>query len=120
VSTVCAKVSKATELVSRPSPIVAFPHGSRHSGTMTSPTATDAAAAVARAIHLRRALPPPSMRRALREANGISAAQLAGTMGVTRQAVSKWELGRRSPSGPLLEAYVAVLDELAASLRDAS
>jgi DNA-binding transcriptional regulator YiaG len=41
-------------------------------------------------------------------------------MGVTRQTVSKWELGRRTPSGPLLEAYVAVLDELAASLREAS
>jgi DNA-binding transcriptional regulator YiaG len=82
---------------------------------MTSPTAsqaTDAAAAVARAIHLRRALPPPSMRRALREANGISAAELARPLKVSRQTVSKWELGRRTPSGPLLEAYVAVLDEL--------
>jgi DNA-binding transcriptional regulator YiaG len=90
---------------------------------MTSTTALqapDAAAAVARAIHLRRALPAPSMRRALREANGISAAELARPMGVTRQTVSKWELGRRTPSGPLLEAYVAVLDELAASLREAS
>lgn len=87
---------------------------------MTSPTATDAAAAVARAIHLKRALPPPTMRRALREASGISAAQLAGTMGVTRQAVSKWELGRRTPSGSLLEAYVAVLDELASSFRETS
>ena len=34
-------------------------------------------------------------------------------MGVTRQAVSKYERGLRTPRGQLLEAYVAVLHELA-------
>jgi transcriptional regulator with XRE-family HTH domain len=60
------------------------------------------------------------MRRALREANRISAAELARPLGVTRQTVSKWECGKRTPRGELLAAYVAVLDELAASLREAS
>lgn len=52
------------------------------------------------------------MRRALRASSGLSAAELAGMLGVTRQAVSKWERGKRTPRGQLLEAYVAVLQEL--------
>jgi transcriptional regulator with XRE-family HTH domain len=52
------------------------------------------------------------MRKAIREGSGLSAAYVAGELGVTRQAVSHWECGVRTPRGPLLEAYVAVLDEL--------
>jgi DNA-binding transcriptional regulator YiaG len=56
------------------------------------------------------------MRRALREANGLSGADLAKPLHVTRQTVSKWESGKRTPRGELLEAYVAVLEELAAAM----
>lgn len=73
-----------------------------------------AAAAVAERVRLRRRLPSPQMRRAIRISSGLSAAELAGLMGVTRQAVSKWERGDRTPRGSHLEAYVAVLDELSA------
>jgi DNA-binding transcriptional regulator YiaG len=105
-------MDKPTELMSRLSSIVADNHGSRHCGTVT----TTAAAAVAEQIHIRRKLPPPQVRRALREANGLSAADLARPLHVTRQAVSKWECGKRTPRGELLQAYLAVLDELAAAL----
>jgi transcriptional regulator with XRE-family HTH domain len=54
------------------------------------------------------------MRRALRASSGLSAAELAGMIGVTRQAMSKYERGLRTPRGQLLEAYIAVLQELAA------
>jgi transcriptional regulator with XRE-family HTH domain len=33
-------------------------------------------------------------------------------LGVTRQAVSKYERGKRTPRGQLLEAYIAVLEEM--------
>lgn len=77
-----------------------------------------AAAAVAQRLQSRRRLPSPAMRRALRQSSGLSAAELAELMGVTRQAVSKWERGVRTPRGPHLEAYIAVLDELAVDRRE--
>ncbi len=71
-----------------------------------------AVAAVAERVRLRRRLPSPQMCRAIRASSGLSAAELADLMGVTRQAVSKWERGIRTPRGAHLEAYVAVLEEL--------
>lgn len=53
------------------------------------------------------------MRRALRVTAGLSAAELAASLGVTRQAVSKWERGERHPRGQHLVAYVNALDVLA-------
>jgi transcriptional regulator with XRE-family HTH domain len=53
------------------------------------------------------------MRRALRASAGLSAADITKGLGVTRQAVSKWERGTRTPRSQLLEAYIAVLEELA-------
>lgn len=72
-----------------------------------------AVAAVAEQIMLRRALPPPQMRRAIRQAAGFSAAEVASLMGVTRQAVGKWERGERMPRGDCLKVYVEVLKVLA-------
>ena len=80
---------------------------------MTTTVAADAAVAqIGAAARLRRRLPPPALRRAIREASGLSAAQVALPLGVTRQTLSNWERGTRTPSGPYLEAYIAVLDEL--------
>lgn len=53
------------------------------------------------------------MRRALREAAGISAAELAQDLSVSRQAVAQWERGERTPRGAHLEAYVQALETLA-------
>jgi transcriptional regulator with XRE-family HTH domain len=60
-------------------------------------------------IRARRQLPPPPTRRALREASGLSGADVARAMGVTRQAVSNWERGLRDPRGATLDAYLEVL-----------
>jgi transcriptional regulator with XRE-family HTH domain len=60
------------------------------------------------------------MRRALRESAGLSAAELATEIGVTRQAVANWERGLRTPRGKNLVDYVSVLEQLATIDRDAS
>jgi transcriptional regulator with XRE-family HTH domain len=57
------------------------------------------------------------MRRALRVDAGISAAELAQDLGVSRQAVAQWERGERTPRGKYLEAYVEALDALADETR---
>ena len=59
-----------------------------------------------------RELPSPETRRALRREAGLSLADIGRAVGVTRQAVSGWESGRRTPRGHLLVAYVAVLRQL--------
>lgn len=60
-------------------------------------------------VRARRELPSPEMRRALRKAAGASLAEVAEAVGVTRQAVSMWELGQRSPRPTHLPAYLEVL-----------
>lgn len=88
---------------------------------MTSPSqGTRAATAVVERMALRRRLPTPQMRRALRVSSGLSAAEVAVTLGVTRQAISRWERGEREPRGPQLSAYVAVLDAIATHDRGAA
>jgi DNA-binding transcriptional regulator YiaG len=62
-----------------------------------------------RRVKARRELPPPETQRALRRAAGASLADVAKVVGTTRQAVSLWELGRRSPTGGRLDAYLEVL-----------
>ncbi|MCU1592172.1 MAG: polymerase subunit sigma-24 [Frankiales bacterium] len=54
-------------------------------------------------------LPPPRTRRALRQAAGLSTEQLGHVLGVTRQTVSNWETGRRTPRGEQLVAYLEAL-----------
>lgn len=61
---------------------------------------------------IRRDLPPPSMRRALRKAAGVSLSEVAAIIGVTRQAVALWEGGDRTPRGTNLDEYARVLREL--------
>lgn len=53
--------------------------------------------------------PVPERLREARLARGYTTAQLAEALGVTRQAVSKFELGHMRPSGPILAKIVEVL-----------
>ena len=73
-----------------------------------------AARNVAALASLRRRLPPPAMRKALRKGSGLTLAQVATSIGdVTPQAIGLWESGKRTPRKDLLGAYVAVLEQLA-------
>lgn len=63
---------------------------------------------------LRRSLPPPEVRRDIRQRAGVSQRTLADELGVTRATVSRWEAGRRTPAGPLLAHYSEVLQQLTA------
>jgi transcriptional regulator with XRE-family HTH domain len=64
----------------------------------------------------RRRLPSPEQRRALRERAGISQAEVASALGVHRITVTRWETGQRVPGDEKLEAYVQLLDRLAAEV----
>ena len=68
---------------------------------------------LAERIAARRDLPPPAVRRALREASGVSRADVAEAVGCTAAAVGHWETGRRQPRPVHLPAYVTVLKLLA-------
>ena len=43
--------------------------------------------------------PPPSTRKVLRADAGLTLAEIAGQLGVTKQALWYWEAGLRQPSG---------------------
>lgn len=67
---------------------------------------------IADSVRLNRRLPSPALRRAIRSDAGLTVAEVADAVGVTRQAVNNWERGARSPRGAALRSYVAVLDEI--------
>lgn len=60
-------------------------------------------------LQARRDLPPPEMRRLLRKAAGASQQDVARVLDVTRQSISLWEHGTRTPRGANLDAYLEVL-----------
>ncbi|WUH88788.1 helix-turn-helix transcriptional regulator [Streptomyces sp. NBC_00433] len=60
------------------------------------------------------ALPPPAERRRLREAAGLSQAQVAKAVDTRREAVGNWESGRTEPRPPQRAAYARLLEGLAA------
>lgn len=60
-------------------------------------------------VLLQRDLPDLDQRRALRKAAGLAQDDIAEACGVTRQAVSHWENGTRTPKGECLEKYAAAL-----------
>jgi transcriptional regulator with XRE-family HTH domain len=64
-------------------------------------------------IRLRRALPEPEQRAALRTAAGLSLRDLADAMGVSTTTVFYWETGRRNPNAKHLDAYLTALQTLA-------
>jgi len=68
-------------------------------------------------VRARQALPAPSARRALRQAAGVSLADVASVVGVSRQAVGLWEAGLRHPRGSNLDSYLGVLRALQEAMR---
>ncbi|WP_369171833.1 sigma factor-like helix-turn-helix DNA-binding protein [Streptomyces sp. R28] len=63
-------------------------------------------------------LPPPEERRRLREAGSLTQAQVADRVGVSRETVHAWEIGRRSPRGGRRETYAQLLRTLAEKTED--
>lgn len=63
-------------------------------------------------LQVRRDLPEPAERRELREKAGLSQQELADVIGTTRQAVSHYEAGLRTPRGALLDRYVEAIRTL--------
>lgn len=59
--------------------------------------------------HVRPELPVPAERKAVREAAGLTLAQVGSAVGVTPQAVGLWESGRRTPRGSLLGKYAEAI-----------
>lgn len=66
------------------------------------------------AAKIRRRLPPPELRRFLRERAGLPQQAIADEVGVSRPAVSRWEAGRRTPRGDDLRRYSEILARLTA------
>ncbi|MFE2716956.1 telomere-associated protein Tap [Streptomyces mirabilis] len=58
-------------------------------------------------------LPPPAERKRLREAAGLSQAQVARALDARRESVGNWESGRSEPRPPKRAAYARLLDGLA-------
>jgi transcriptional regulator with XRE-family HTH domain len=65
------------------------------------------------AVRVRRALPSPKRCQRLRARAGLSQGDVARALGVTREAVSYWELGKRTPRPATAAAYLVLLDRLA-------
>lgn len=61
----------------------------------------------------RRSIPVPEDRRSLREEAGLTQAEVAQALGVSRPTVVRWENGERTPRGRLLDDYVKLLTRLA-------
>jgi DNA-binding transcriptional regulator YiaG len=70
---------------------------------------------IAETIRARRELPPPGMRKALRESVGVSLAEIRDELehrfgiSVTKQSIYLWESGRRTPRPAALRAYAEIL-----------
>ena len=66
------------------------------------------------AIHMKALirLPAPPVRRAIREAAGLTQAEIAESVGVTRAAVARWESGARKPQRANRIRYHSVLADL--------
>ncbi|MFJ7495734.1 telomere-associated protein Tap [Streptomyces sp. NPDC097727] len=58
-------------------------------------------------------LPAPAERKRLREAAGLSQAQIATALDTRREAVGNWETGKTEPRPPKRAAYARLLEGLA-------
>ncbi|MEV0375888.1 helix-turn-helix domain-containing protein [Streptomyces sp. NPDC050636] len=58
-------------------------------------------------------LPDPAERKRLREAAGLSQAQIAKALDARREAVGNWETGKTEPRPPKRAAYARLLEGLA-------
>ncbi|MFE7649253.1 telomere-associated protein Tap [Streptomyces phaeoluteigriseus] len=61
----------------------------------------------------RSVLPPPSERKRLRAAHGLTIDEVATALKVRRATVSGWEAGKTEPRPPERDAYARLLDKLA-------
>jgi transcriptional regulator with XRE-family HTH domain len=61
----------------------------------------------------RAVLPPPTERKRLRAAHGLTIDEVAGALKVRRATVSGWESGKTEPRPPERDAYARLLDKLA-------
>lgn len=64
----------------------------------------------------RRRLPPPEVRRLLRERAGLTQREIAEALDVSRVCVTRYETGARTPRGDELDRYLELLDRLAAEV----
>lgn len=68
-------------------------------------------------LQVRQDLQSPDQRRALREAAGLTQQELADIVGVTRNTISSYELGTRTPqAGRARERYAAALRAISEAL----
>lgn len=58
-------------------------------------------------------LPDPEVRRYLRARAGVTRKQVASALGISRAAVTAYELGTRTPCEQVRPRYIALLDGLA-------
>jgi len=63
-------------------------------------------------VRAQRNLPPPTMRRAIRQAAGVSMPRLAGALGVSTPTLHHWETGTRNPRPAHAIAYNEALRAL--------
>jgi DNA-binding XRE family transcriptional regulator len=61
----------------------------------------------------RASLPPPTERRRLRKAHGLTVEEVAAALKVRRATVSGWEAGKTEPRPPERDAYARLLEGLA-------
>ncbi|MFD3485707.1 telomere-associated protein Tap [Streptomyces sp. NPDC058665] len=64
-------------------------------------------------------LPEPAERARLRGGYGLTRAEVAAALGVTRTTVAGWETGRSEPQGATRAAYAKLLEGIAAQLASA-
>ncbi|WP_346094397.1 helix-turn-helix domain-containing protein [Streptomyces olivaceiscleroticus] len=57
-------------------------------------------------------LPPPAIRAALRRADGLTQAEAAKAIGVTRVAYQRWETGQAEPHARHRARYLRLLQGL--------
>jgi transcriptional regulator with XRE-family HTH domain len=74
---------------------------------------SDSLAAALEKARLRRRLPDPKTRRALRQRAGLPQAAVARAVGVDRATISRWESGEREPGEAHLRSYIETLGRLA-------
>lgn len=73
----------------------------------------DSVEALLEEARLTAAMPEPGERRRLREAAGLSRAQVGAAVGVGRQTVANWEEGTCTPHPPGRAKYLRLLEGLA-------
>jgi transcriptional regulator with XRE-family HTH domain len=66
-----------------------------------------------RRFRRRQTLPPAAERARIRQAVGLTQAEIAMVLGVDRTTVCRWERGNRQPRRTHLDKYVALLERLA-------